>query len=404
LSSPTVVRTPRLWLIALLAFATAALLSPSVAAASHGGSHAQARGGAVYSQTNAAPVNEVVVFARAARGTIREIQRVPTGGAGATSTPPFAFPITDSQGAVELTADRRLLFAVNAGSDTISSFRVGPRGTLTLVDQEASGGRLPVSVDSSRGVLYVLNELSGTIGGFYYNSNGYMVPIPGSTESLSTPGPNGISAQVGFDARGRGLTVTLRGTNTIDTFALGADDTPGPVRSNPSTGPTPFGFAYDRRNTLVVANAGVVGNPPNPMDPSQFVGSGSSYRNASGELTPRDVTAADGRATCWVVITRNGRYAFMTNTLSSSVSRFLITRSQQLRRLGTTATTSQGGAADMAFSRDDRYLYVLSALEPISGPMTSSFDVYRVGRRGSLRHVQSTPSNLPVGMSGLAAY
>ena len=400
MSSSTVVRTPRLWLVGLLAFTTAALLWPSVAAAQRG-----ALSGAVYTQTNAAPVNELVVFSRSARGTITERQRLPTGGAGATTTPPFGFPITDSQGAVELTDNRRLLFAVNAGSDTISSFRVGPRGTLVLVDQEDSGGNLPVSVDSRNGVLYVLNELSGTIGGFYYNSRGYMVPIPGSTESLSTPGPNGVAAQVGFDSTGRGLTVTLRGTNTIDTFVLNDDDTPGPVRSTPSSGASPFGFAYDRRNTLLVANAGMVGNPPNPMDPAQFVGSASSYRRAaSGELTARDVTNAGGRATCWVVIAGDNRYAFMTNTLSATVSRFRITRSQQLRLLGRTATTSPGGAADMALSRGSRYLYVLSALEPITGPMTSSLDVYRVGRRGTLRHVQSTPSNLPVGMSGLAAY
>ena len=395
MSLPTAVRSPRLWLTALLVLGAAALLSPSVAAAQRG---------AVYTQTNTAPVNEVVVFARSAQGTIREVQRVPTGGAGATSTPPFGFPIIDSQGPVELTDNGRLLFAVNAGSDTISSFRVERDGGLTLIDQESSGGDLPVSLDSHRGLLYVLNELSGTISGFYYNARGYMTPLAGSTESLSVPGPNGVSAQIGFAPSGRGLTVTQRGTNTIDTFVLGDDDTPGPAISNPSTGSNPFGFAYDRRNTLLVANAGTVQSPPNPMDPAQFIGSASSYsRAASGELTPRDVEPANGRATCWVVITANGRYAFMTNTLSSSVSRFLITRNQQLRRVGRTATTSQGGAADMALSRGSRYLYVLNAVEPLSGPMTSSIDVYRVGRRGGLRHIQSTPSNLPVGMSGMAA-
>ncbi len=404
MSLPMVVRTPRLWLIALLSFFAAAVLAPAVAAARHGGAHTPALRGAVYTQTNAAPDNQVVVFARAARGTIREIQRVSTGGAGATSTPPFGFPIVDSQGPVELTDDGRLLFAVNAGSDTISSFRVAANGALTLVEQESSNGDLPISVDSRRGLLYVLNELSGTISGFYYNARGYMTPIPGSTESLSVPGPSGVSAQIGFDATGRALTVTMRLANTIDTFVLGDDDTPGPATSNPSSGATPFGFAYDRRNTLVVSNAGSAGNPPNFMDPTQFVGSGSTYTlGRSGGLTPRDVEPANGRATCWVVITRNGRYAYMTNTLSASVTRFLITRGRQLRRLGTTPTTTTGGSADMALSRDSRYLYVLSALEPISGPMTGSIDVYRIGRRGSLRLIQGTPSNLPVGVSGLAA-
>ena len=407
---PTVFRIPRLWLVALVAFA-AVLVAPSVAAANHSAVHVQLNlsigadrsSGAVYTQTNTAPINEVVVFHRAPNGTVTERNRVPTGGVGATVTPPFGFPILDSQGGVELTENGRLLFVVNAGSNTISSFRVGPRGGVTLADRESSGGNLPVSVDSHHGVLYVLNELSGTIVGLRYDSRGRLTPIPGSTESLSAPGASGVAGQVGFDRTGRIVTVTLRIPSTIDTFVLGPDDTPGPARSNPSNAPTPFGFAYDPRNTLIVSNAGVVGNPPNPADPAQFVGSGSSYRlGASGMLRALDNEPSNGRATCWVVITGNGKYAFMTNTLSSSVSRFRIDGGN-LTLLGTTPTTSAGAAADLALSRDSRYLYVLSPLEPITGPTAASMDVYRVGADGSLTHIQSTPSNLPVGTSGLAA-
>jgi len=390
--------SPRRWLLALLAAAGAVLLSPSLAAAD------DFSFGAVYTQTNTLD-NQVVVYDRAFNGRITEVDRVPTGGAGAPSTPPFGFPIVDSQGSVELADNGRLLFVVNAGSDTISSFRVGFFGFgsgLRLADQESSGGDLPISLDSRNGVLYVLNELSGDISGLRYDSLGRMTPIPGSTESLTTPGPGGVSAQIGFDRKGRVLTVTNRGTSTIDTFKLGANNTPGPATSNASNAPTPFGFAYDPRNRLIVSNAGVVGDPG---DLTLFQGTASSYRqSAAGVLTPLDNEPGGGRATCWVVVTDSGRYAFMTNTLSASVARLRIENDGKLTLLGTTPTTSNGGPADLALSRNGRHLYVLSPLEPVSGPFVSgSIDVYRVGSSGSLTHLQSTASNLPPGASGMAA-
>ena len=51
---------------------------------------------------------------------------------------------------------------VNAGDNTVSSFRVTASG-LKLADRVSSGGVLPISLTSSGHLLYVLNELSGNI-------------------------------------------------------------------------------------------------------------------------------------------------------------------------------------------------------------------------------------------------
>ena len=358
-----------------------------------------ARAGVVYTETQNPAGNEIVVYRRASNGMLTETARVATGGVGAASTPPFGFPIVDSQGSIELTKNGRLLFAVNAGDDTISSFRVRRHGGLTLVDREESGGDLPVSLDSRGHLLYVVNSLSGNISGFRFKPNGQMTPLAGSTESLSTAGPGGVPAQIGFARRPFGvLTVTLRGTQTIDTFKLGKNGTPGPAIANASTDMNPFGFEYRRGGQLIMSNAGEAGDP---MDPTKFLGRASSYKLArSGALTPIDSISVDGqRATCWVVITSNQRYAFMTNTLSQSVSRFRISRDGHLTLLGHVAT-GPGFASDEALSRGSRYLYVL--LPSIMGGM-SHIDIYRVGPGGSLTHLGATPSDLPPGASGLAA-
>jgi 6-phosphogluconolactonase len=356
------------------------------------------RPGAVYTQTQDPAGNQIVVYERAFDGTITETARVATGGVGVASTPPFGFPILDSQGGVELTRNGRLLFAVNAGDDTVSSFSVGPHG-LSLVDREASGGDLPVSVDSSGGLLYVLNELSGAISGLRFDSGGQMTPVPGSTESLSTPGAAGVAAQVGFSPSGGLLAVTQRATNVIDTFRLGADDTPGPAQPNPATGLTPFGFAFQDNDILIGSNVGQVGDP---ADPANFQGSASSYGvTAGGDLTPIDRLDVGQLATCWVVITADDKFAFMTNTASQSVSSFRLGHDGSLTLLGHTPT-GPGAPADEALSVDSRYLYVLV---PSLGPGTTShIDAYRVNENGSLTHIDTTPSNLPPGASGLAAH
>ena len=386
----------------VLAAAAALALMPASALAKKpdnpGNRHSHG-GGVVYTMTQNPAGNEIVVYRRASNGNITETARVATGGVGAASTPPFGFPIVDSQGSIELTKNGRLLFAVNAGDDTISSFRVGKHNGLTLVDREASGGDLPVSIDTRGHLLYVVNSLSGNISGFRFKPNGQMTAIPGSSEALSSGGPGGVPAQIGFARRPfRVLTVTLRGTQTIDTFVLGKDGTPGPAIANAATDMNPFGFEYRRGGQLIMSNAGEAGAPD---DLTKFLGRASSYKLAkSGTLTPIDSISVDGqRATCWVVITSNQRYAFMTNTLSQSVSRFRISRDGHLTLLGQVAT-GPGFASDEALSRGSRYLYVL--LPSIMGGM-SHIDFYRVGPGGSLTQIGSTPSDLPPGASGLAA-
>ena len=394
----------------------------------HGGRLGQ---GSVYTETNDPAGNHVVVFARNRDGTITQEQSAATGGLGRAAQPPFGFPITDSQGAVDLTNGGRLLFVVNAGDSTISAFRVTGHG-LRLVDRVASGGTEPISLTSSGDLLYVLNEQTGNIAGFRFDWWGALEAIPGSSRSLSTPGPGSISAQIGFSPDGRLLTVSERcylggcagqPKGVLDTFAVRWDGTTGPAQQHSSDDFGPFGFAYVNDSQLIVSNTGFIGNPPNPGDPSLFIGTTSSYLvNRSGNRTPNGAPVASGaRGACWVVITGDGRYAFVTNSLSTfppgdgrgGLSRYAIGRDGSLTLLGKTDVTNDPVTpgttfpTDEVLSSDSRYLYVVApslGMAPApANPSTSHIDVYRVGPGGSLTHVQTTPANLPDGVSGMAA-
>jgi 6-phosphogluconolactonase len=377
-----------------------------------------ARVGVLYAMTNQRP-NQIAVFARDADGSILEVQRVATGGAGSPEgNPPFPQHHLDTDGAVKLTEDGKLLFAVNAGDNTVSSFSVGPQGLLTLVDRKPSAGDHPVSVDSHEGLLYVLNQLEeegsagNNISGLHYTSQGKMTPIAGSTRALATPfkfpgnNPVGfaepLASQVIFSPDGRELTVPERTSNDfegqLDTFAVEVDGTPGPVKANASNAFIPFGLAWDKRGQLIVANAG------SPFLTPAFQGSASSYSLSGTTLTPLFNESSEGIATCWVSITSDGKYAFMDSQKSNNLSRFEIGEGGQLTLLGTLPTSGPG--ADTALSSDSRFFYVLDVLNAngnANGHEGALIDSYSVGPEGGLVHLARTDPGIPDGASGLAS-
>src|SRR5216117_1886790 len=90
--------------------------------------------GAVYALTNSTAGNAVVVYQRGADGSLTPDGLFATGGLGTGSS-------LGSQGGVIVSDDHQLLFAVNAGDNTISSFRIRPDG-LELADTASSGGTM----------------------------------------------------------------------------------------------------------------------------------------------------------------------------------------------------------------------------------------------------------------------
>src|SRR5438105_10972490 len=206
---------------------------------------------AVYTLTNQVAGNAVAVFNRAADGTLSAAGTIATGGTGTGGS-------LGSQGAVALSDDGRRLFAVNAGSNDVSVFDVGPTG-LSLASQTASGGTLPISLTAHGSLLYVLNAGgAGNISGFSVRATGGLTPIARSTQPLS--GTNVGPAQVSFSPDGRRLVVTEKNTNLLDVYAVDANGAASGRASVASAGGTPFGFAFGPRDLLLVSEAAAPGS------------------------------------------------------------------------------------------------------------------------------------------------
>jgi 6-phosphogluconolactonase len=353
-------------------------------------SHAQDRAGAVYVMTNQV-ANAVQVFNRAPNGTLTLGGSFPTGGAGAPTGNPFGNPNDPlaSQDSVILSPDHHLLFVVNAGSNEISVFAV-EKNALVLRDKVFSGGQLPISLTLHDDLLYVLNGgLAPNITGFVVASDGKLSPLAGSTRPLSGGGAAN-PAEVSFTPDGRALIVTEKNTNLIDTYTVDDDGLPGAPSPHNSVGIEPFGFAFARHDVFVDSET---------MQAAPDAGAASSYRvSDSGDVEVISASIHDFQtAPCWLVVTRNHRFAFTTNTGSGSVSSYSVAADGTLTLLNSQAA-NPGPVSfpiDMALSSGSRYLYLIAnGVHKVFG--------YRIEPNGSLVLVTSV-AGLPPSVQGIAA-
>src|SRR4051812_34130782 len=102
---------------------SAALLGAALAAIGAAPATAGAEAiNAVYTASNNPKGNQLIVFTRKANGSLQRRQTLSTHGKGTAEQPPLGLPIVDSQGSVNIEPDGDLVFVVNSGDNTISSF------------------------------------------------------------------------------------------------------------------------------------------------------------------------------------------------------------------------------------------------------------------------------------------
>jgi 6-phosphogluconolactonase (cycloisomerase 2 family) len=358
----------------------AGFASPAFAStASSAGSYSS---GTVFVQTDNTSGNQIAVYDREPGGSLVLAGTYNTGGLGGQLSGSVVDHLA-SQGSLQYDRHHRLLFAVNAGSNTISVFAVrGDR--LELRQVLGSGGTFPNSITVHGDIVYVLNALNGgSVNGFRI-TNGHLAPIPGSARELGL-GTTASSpfvddpGQVAFTPDGSQLIVTTKATdNDIDVFGVGwggwlsASPT---VNSEPGT--VPFAIAYDRYGHVLIAEAGTDALASFAISPD-------------GTLTQIDSAATGQAATCWVA--RAGRYFFASNAGSGSVTGFTSSRGGELTSTGDTATDA--GTTDAVATGG--FLYVRAGADGI-------VDEFAIGAGGSLASVGSVTVAGAVGGEGIAA-
>src|SRR5215470_6063579 len=413
-------------------------------------SMSEGHGGHLYMQTNEIR-NAIIHYSRSADGTITELERIPTGGAGSgvfkpisgQDSAPNAF---EGAGSVILTPDRRFLFTTNGGDNSVSSFRVGMDGRLTLIDVKPTGN--PVEGKSgtakslayapSCGVLFVLHSFGPDhLRLMSVDAEGKLTPRPERYTVNTHDKPNRVSTMVvvspdeklvfvgttfdepivstGVYPDGSPILWVQRGGGAFHSIASNAPDPDGlavfPLREDGSLGTARFydggggspfyiAFLHGRPDTFVIGFAVGDGCAMGTIQKDGKV--------SIGPLIKIDTSAGLPSELCWLAVAPDDRTIYATNFGYSNISSYHINGSG-LEIASDPACprvpgdgTARGlcgdvtsGPADSWITPDGAYLYqIYGNAAKLVGYATHS--------DGSLNEITSVkiPYNSPQGLAG----
>jgi hypothetical protein len=328
----------------------------------------------------------------------------PTGGSGS----PLVLPLGNSAGTeagdheVLLSTDHTLLFAVNQGSNSIAVFHTNSQtGALTPVAGSpfSSFGMAPIALGYSNGTLVVANH--GIIAPF--NPTGPSPPGPsylvsfkvsptGALTRVSNTAPDAdglIDATVSPDGstvvtaglfpevvKGqpfptfgpqliRSVSVSSTGALTqTNAVSFPSSFTAGlaghvPLFFPPPLYPVAFGLAFNPNPTkkFVYVNATLAGrvavfNYSNP----------ASLQLASNTMNP-------GLGSCWMTVSKDGRFLYISNSFSQTISVLSISPDgSTLTYKGSVPLKSKGTADTLVLDPSGHWLYVIGKHDDPDAP------------------------------------
>jgi 6-phosphogluconolactonase (cycloisomerase 2 family) len=189
--------------------------------------------------------------------------------------------------------------------------------------------------------------------------------------------------------------VTEKVTNNIDVFSVNSDGSLSQPTITPDPIPGLFDVVFSQDGTALIVHTGGSTNTN--------ASTVSSYRvQEGGTLVPvTQSVPTHGTFACWIVLTPDGQFAFVSNTLSSSISGFAIGGSGTVTALpGTVVASLPTGSnnLDIAVSDDAKFVYTMNT-------GAGTIGIFGVQPNGSLRVIGfASGLSAQSGFEGLAAF
>jgi 6-phosphogluconolactonase len=334
----------------------------------------------LYTESNNAGTNTILIYEIKRNGTLHLDGTTASGGAGTGKA-------LGSQGALVLDENHEWLYAVNAGNNSVSSFKVRSDGSLKLAHTENTHGAMPVSVSVHGNWLYVLNRGSDNIHGFKIGAEGSLTHIKESTRPLSATAVD--APQISFTPNGDWLVVTEKVTNVVGTFRVKNDGSVNPGIFTHSVGMTPFGFDFSRNQFMIVSNA---------AGGAAAAGTVTSYfiRNNGKPVDINGAVPDHQAAPCWIAITKNGRFVYTTNTATNNISSYYVAPWGGLYLVHSEEVKTGMAPVDIVVAANNYFVYELNSKSNTIGEYYRKFF-------GHLALI-GNETGLPVSATGLANY
>ncbi|MGP0053250.1 MAG: FHA domain-containing protein [Solirubrobacteraceae bacterium] len=408
-------RSSEIALGVVAAVAIAAAFIFAARGAGQGGSSATSPpfDGTVFIETNVArPDANSILALRYRAGSFRplQIREYLTGGSGSADLRDRGVLDADQQ--VTVDAARKLLFAVNQGSDTIAAFHIAADGSLTSVRGSPfpSGGTAPASLGVSGNMLVVANKAQDGVRdltGFHANYTTFRVTPDGALHPTGSTFllPARSSPTQVYVAPGGRLVFTTEETGLLRAFRL----TPaGALIQAP-------GSPYSLPNSLFVARG-----RPHPVWPAGLSADADAHVLYSGipnygsivayDYTDSGRLALDGAEVdpttflpCWSVVSSDDRRLYFANAATDNISVWdIATDPRHPRLLQTVPLRGGGNPWNLRLDPDGRYLYIITprqvalVVPPGQGQLLHSL---RVGPDGLLTELPDSPAPLPVALN-----
>jgi len=422
------------------AWAAVAGTIPEIAAAQQ----STPRGGHLYMQTNEIR-NAIIHYRWAASGTLAEVERVATGGAGSGELSPIYHVNRpndfEGAGSVILTPDRRFLFTTNAGDNSVSSFAIDEEGRVTLLDVKrtgntTSGGAKSVAYAPSSRTLYVVHSFGPDhLRLMSVDAKGKLTARPERYSVSTMDWPNRVPTMAVLSPDGRFLllgtafdelpsrknpdgslilwiprpdgTLHVIASNAPDpdglvVFSVGGDGALGEPSLYDARGPSPFyiAFLHNRPDTFLIAFGVADGLAMGRIDADGKINVGPIVKIDTSAGLPSEV--------CWLAVSPDDRFVFTTNFGYSTISSYRIDgnvlsiakdpASPKVPGDGTFRAINgvvSSGPSDSWMTPDGAYLYQIYG-------NASTLVGYATQADGSLEEITSVkiPYNSPQGLAG----
>jgi 6-phosphogluconolactonase (cycloisomerase 2 family) len=373
--------------------------------------------GTVYVESNlSAPGANSVLGFRYRGGSLRplDVTEYPTGGAGSQDLSNSG--VLDIDGSVAVSTERKLLFAVNASSDTIAVFRIGRDGELTPVEGSPfpSQGKGPASVDYRDGHLFVANKAHDGIRTLFReppNYASFAVSKEGALTPVGKPQPTapaGSPTQAFVTPDGKLLLATdLQGpepysAGPLHSFKIGADGSLTPAAGSPF--PLDPQVLEGKQPRQAVWAQGLVA-----LERERLVYAGVanlkllvvySYDPESGRLTfVRSVPNKGSVLPCWTEMSPDGRFLYTGNAGNNTVSVFDIAADpRNPRQIQTFKLKGGGNPWNFTLDPTGRFIFLVDmrAADFVPAGQGNELHTLAIGRDGRLSEPDYSPVPIPV--------
>jgi len=408
------------------------------------------QGGHLYIQTNEVK-NKIIHYHRSANGTLTEVERVATGGAGSGTYKPISGQESapnafEGAGSVILSSDRKFLFATNGGDNSVSSFAVDDQGRLKLIDTKRTGNAVEgrsgtaksLAYCPSKQMLYVVHSFGPDhIRLMSVSDNGKLTPRMEKYTCNTPDKPNRVPTQAVLSPDEKFLLVgttfdvpiAISGTYPDGSPILWVPRPDGKLMSVASNAPDPDGIVIHRVNADGTLGEGsfqdggggspfyiqFLHNRPDTFIIGYAVGDGVGLgridedgRIGMGKVVPIDTRRGAIAELCWLSLSPDDRLLYAAVFGYSHVTSFHVDGLEIRVAKDSACPDVEGdgtfrglcgdissGPADNWLSPDGAYLYQIYG-------NASRLVGYATKPDGSLEEVTSVaiPYNSPEGLAG----